>query len=160
MVYLLTTILPNLSTTTLSNISFDNLNNMFQVNDLYSQITAILSDITIGVEITDNLIASIVGKLQTILSFIDLIDEELAGVYAYVRINLQDLLFQWFQKIQVIQNNINPQSQIQIYSVQQPTTISQICRRLNISIEDFYTLNPGQIGSISLNIGEQILYRN
>ena len=153
-------ILPNLSTTTLSNISFDNLNNMFQVNDLYSQITAILSDITIGVEITDNLIASIVGKLQTILSFIDLIDEELAGVYAYVRINLQDLLFQWFQKIQVIQSNINPQSQIQIYSVQQPTTISQICRRLNISIEDFYTLNPGQIGSISLNIGEQILYRN
>jgi hypothetical protein len=133
---------------------------MSEVNDLYSQITSILSYTTIAVDITDNLISSIVGKLQTILNLIDLIDDELVGVYAYVRITLQDLLFQWFQKVQTVPNISNPQSQIQIYNVQQTTTISQICRRLNISVEEFYTLNPGQVGSISVGIGEQILYRN
>ena len=149
-----TSIVPALSNVNLQTVSTTNLQNISTATSLLSDVTGALSQGFAYLLSVDGAINALVGKVQTILALVDLIDEEIPGEYAYLRVFLQGLQFTLYQQQTA---TVSPAG-VRVLNVMSAQSISQICRSIGIDIDSFFTLNPQYLGQLTIGPDQIVIY--
>ena len=135
----------------------DQLSDISDINKALNDVTGALALGLIYSEAIQGEIDGVIGKIMNVLTLLDKLDQVYTGEFAQLAVYLNDLLFMFNQKKY---SDTTPTSAvIDVYVVNAPTAINPLIRQLNLSLSDFYALNPWHIGKLSLDIEDIVKYK-